>query len=82
MINALAHTVTAVRAGWSYSQEWLSCARVLVNRLVNPQPVRAPSANVHVADQQCAVLQKPRFNSYLEQPCRMGWHSGFGRTQN
>ena len=82
MVNALAHTVTVVRAGWSHSQEWLSCARVLVNCLDNPQPVRAPSADVNVAHKQCAVLQESRFNSHLEQPRRVGWHGGFSRTQN
>ena len=82
MINALAHSVTVVRAGWSHGQEWLPCARVLVNCVDNPQSLRAPSADVNVADKQCEVLQESRFNSHLEQPCRVGWHSGFGRTQN
>ena len=82
MTNALAHSVTVVGAGWSRSQEWLPCARVLVNCLDNPQPFRTASADVNVANQQCKVLPKPRFNSHLEQPSRMGWRGGFGRTQN
>ena len=82
MVNALAHTVTVIRASWSHSQERMPCARVLVDCVDNPQPVRAPSADVNVADKQCAVLQKPRFNSHLEQPVRVGWRGGFGRTQN
>ena len=82
MINAMAHTVTVVRAGWSYSQKRMPCARVLVDCLDNSQPVRAPSADVNVADQQCEVLQESRFNSHLEQPSRMGWRGGFSRTQN
>jgi len=82
VINALAHSVTVVGAGWSHGQEWLPCARVLVNCLDNPQSVRAPSTDVNMADKQCAVLQKPRFNSHLEQPVRVGGHSRFSRTQN
>jgi len=82
VINAMAHSVTAVRASWSRSQERMPCARVLVNCLDNPQPVRAPSADVNMADKQCAVLQKPRFNSHLEQPVGVGGHSRFSRTQN
>ena len=54
---ALAPSATvAVGASWSRSQEWLSCARVLVNCLDNTQPVRAPSADVNVADKQCTAL--------------------------
>jgi hypothetical protein len=75
VINALAHTVTVIGASGSHSQERMPCARVLVNCLDNPQPLRTPSTDVNVADKQCAVLQKPRFNSHLEQPSRVGWHS-------
>jgi len=67
-MNALAHSVTVIGASRRYSQEWLSGARVLVDCLDNSQPLRAPSADVYVADKQCKVLQKSRFNSHLEQP--------------
>jgi len=82
VINALAHTVTIIGASRSHSQERMPCARVLVDCLDNPQPLRTPSTDVDVADKQCAVLQKPRLNSYLEQFSRVGWNGGFSRTQN
>jgi len=80
--NALAHTVTAVGASWSRSQEWLSCARVLVNCLDNPQPLRAPSADVDVANKQRTALSISRLCGDVEQLVRVGWRGGFGRTQN
>ena len=82
VVNALAHSVTVVRAGWSHSQKRMPCARVLVDCLDNSQSLRTSSTTVNVADQQCKVLPKPRFNSHLEQPSRMGWRGRFGRTQN
>ena len=76
-MNALAPSATvAVGASWSRSQEWLSCARVLWDRLHNPQPVRAPSTNDRVAKKQCATLQGRRLCSDLEQPAHVG---GYGR---
>jgi len=81
VMNALAHSVTAVGASWSRSQEWLLCARVLRNSVHHPQPVRAASADVNVVDKQCAVLQKPRFSGNLEQPVRVGGRGRFSRTQ-
>ena len=80
MMYALAHTVTAVGASWSRSQEWLSCARVLVNCLDNPQPVRAPSADVYVADKQCAALPISRLCGDMEQLVRVGWRGRLGRA--
>ena len=80
MVNALAHSVTAVGASWSRSQEWLSCARVLVNRLVNPQPFRAPSADVNMVDKQCTALQIFRLCGDMEQLVRVGWCGGFSRA--
>jgi len=82
VINALAHPVTAVGASWSRSQERLSCARVLVNCLDNPQPLRAPSTDVYVADKQCTALSISRLCGDVEQLVRVGWRGGFGRTQN
>jgi len=82
VIDALAYPVTAVGASWSRSQEWLPCARVLVNCLDNPQPFRAPSADVNVADKQCPVLSITRLCGDVEQLVRVGWRGRFGRTQN
>ena len=78
--NALAHSVNAIGAGWSRSQEWLSCARVLWDWLHNTQPVRAPSADVYVANKQRTALPIPRLCGDLEQLVRMGWRGGFGRA--
>ena len=80
VVNALAYPVTTVGASWSRSQEWLSCARVLVNCLDNPQPVRAPSADVHVADKQCIALPISRLCGNMEQLVRVGWRGGFSRA--
>ena len=77
---ALAHSVTVVGAGWSRSQERLSCARVLVNCLDNPQPLRTPSADVNVADKQRTALSIPRLCGDVEQFIRVGWRSRLGRT--
>jgi hypothetical protein len=67
VVNALAHTVTVVGAGWSRSQEWLSRARVLWNRSHYPQPRRSAFANGAVAKEQCTVLQIRGLRGYLEQ---------------
>ena len=80
MIHALAHTVTAVGASRSRSQEWLSCARVLWNRPHHPQPVRSAFANGGVAEEQCALLQIRRLRGHLEQLAFMGGYSGFSRN--
>jgi len=75
-------TVTAVGAGWSRSQEWLSCARVLWDRLHHPQSVRAPSANDSVAQKQCPTLQIRRLCGDLEQLALMGGYGRFGGNQS
>jgi len=80
VINALAHSVTAVSVGWSRSQEWLSCARVLWDWVYHPQPIRAPSADVNVADKQCTALSISRLCGDVEQFVRVGWRGGFSRT--
>jgi len=72
MTNALVLAVTAVGASWSRSQEWLSCARVLWNRLHHPQPLRSPSTNDCVAGSERAALQVNGLHSDLEQSERMG----------
>ena len=77
MSNALAHTVTAVGASWSRSQEWLLRARVLWDWLHHSQPVRAPSTNDCVAQEQCAILQSQRLHGDLEQFVRMGRYGRF-----
>jgi hypothetical protein len=82
VINALAHTVTVIGASWSHSQERMPCARVLVNCLDNSQSVRAPSADVNVADKQCTALSISRLCGDVEQLVRVGGRGGFGRTQN
>ena len=79
-INALAHSVIAVRAGWSRSQKWLLCARVLWNSVHHPQPIRAPSTNVDVVDKQRAALSISRLCGDVEQLVRVGWRGGFGRA--
>ena len=80
MRNALAPSVTAVGAGWSRSQEWLSCARVLRDWLHNPQPRRSAFANGAVVKEQCAVLQIRGLRGHLEQLAFMGGYSRFGRN--
>ena len=80
VVNALAPSVIAVGASWSRGQEWLSCARVLWDRLHNTQSVRAPSADVDVADKQCPALQGFGLCGDVEQLVRVGWRGGFGRT--
>ena len=80
MVNALASSVTAVGASWSRSQEWLSCARVLWDSVHHPQSVRAPSADVDVADKQRTALSISRLCGDVEQLVRVGWRGGFGRT--
>ena len=80
MMYALAHTVTAVGASWSRSQEWLSCARVLWDRPHHPQPLRSALANGGVAKEQCALLQIRGLRGHLEQLAFMGRYSGFSRN--
>jgi hypothetical protein len=82
MTNALACSVTFIGASWSHSQEWLSCARILVNCLDNPQPIRAPSADVNVVNKQRTALSISRLCGDVEQLVRVGWRGRLSRTQN
>jgi len=72
MTNALVHTVTAVGASWSRSQERVSRAGILWNRLHISQPNRATPRDGSVARQKCALLQVNGLHSDLEQFERMG----------
>lgn len=80
MIYALAPSVVTVGASGGRSQEWLSCARVLRDSVRHSQSVRAPSADVDVADKQCPALQGFGLRGDLEQLVRVGWRGGFGRA--
>ena len=76
MIHALAHTVTAVGAGWGRSQEWLSCARVLWDWLHNARSNTAAQGDDGVACTKRRTLQDLRLCGDLEQSGRVG---RFGR---
>ena len=77
MINALVCFVTAVGAGWSRSQEWLLCARVLWNWLHNARSDSAAQGDDGLAHRQRRALQNGRLRGYLEQLVRVGWRSRF-----
>ena len=81
MINALAHFVTAVGAGWSRSQERMPCARVLRDCLHSPRPNPTTQRNGSVARQECALLQVNGIHGDLEQPVRVGGISRFHMAQ-
>ena len=72
MTHALAHTVTAVGASWSRSQEWLLCARVLWDWIHSPRPHAAAQRNDGVARSKRRSLQVNGIHSYLEQLVRVG----------
>jgi len=76
-MNALAHTLTAVGAGGSRGQEWLSCARVLWNSVHSPRPYTAAQGDDGVARSERPALQVNRIRGDLEQPVRVGWFSRF-----
>ena len=76
MINALAHTVTAVGASWGRSQEWLLCARVLRDSVYGSRSDRTAQRNDGVVESKRRSLQVNGLHSYLEQPVRVG---GCGR---
>ena len=76
-MNALAPTLTAVRASWSRSQKWLPCARVLWNSLHSPRSDHTAQRDDGVARQKCALLQVNRIYSHLEQSERVGWRVRF-----
>ena len=71
MVNALAHTVTAVGASWSRSQEWLSCARVLWNWLHGARPHSTAQGNDGLAGSKRPALQVNGLRNYLEQSSRV-----------
>ena len=71
MIHALAHTVIAVGASRSRSQEWLSCARVLWDWLYGARPHNTAQANDGVAGSERPALQIKRLRGDLEQSSRM-----------
>jgi len=70
-MNALAHTVTAVGAGWSRSQEWLSCARVLWDWLYGARPHNTAQANDGLAGSERSTLQVNGLRNHLEQSSRV-----------
>ena len=72
MIHALAHTVTAVGASWSRSQEWLPCARVLWNSVHRSRSNASAQGNDGVAGQERRALQVNRIHGDLEQSGRVG----------
>jgi len=71
VINAMAHSVTVVGAGWSRSQEWMSCARVLWDRLHTARPNAAAQRNDGVAGSERTILQVNGLPSDVEQPVRV-----------
>jgi len=71
-MNALAHPITVAWAGRSRSQEWLSCARVLWDRLHSPRPNHTAQRNDGVAGSERRSLQVNRIHGDLEQPSRVG----------
>ena len=70
-MNALAHTLTAVGAGGSRSQEWMPRSRILWNRLHRARPNASPQSNDGVAGSKRPVLQVNRLRGDLEQLGRM-----------
>ena len=76
-MNALAHSVTAVGAGRSRSQEWLPCARVLWNSLHRSRPNHTAQRDDGVVGSERRSLQVNGIHGDLEQPSRMGWRGRF-----
>ena len=70
--NALARSITAAWAGWSRSQEWMPCARILWNRLYSPRSNAAAQGNDGVARSERRPLQVNGIHSHLEQSVRVG----------
>ena len=81
-MDALADLAPIISHRGSVVQARMSCARVLVNRLDYPQPVRTSSADVDVANEQCAAVSISRLRGDVEQPVRVGWCGRFGGTQD
>ena len=63
--------VTAVRAGWSRSQEWLSCTRILWDWLHRARPHNTAQGNDGLARSKRPALQIKRLRHHLEQPVRV-----------
>jgi hypothetical protein len=79
MVNALDRIVTAVRASWSRSQEWMPCARVLWHSLHRSRPYTAAQRNDGLARSERRPLQINRIRGDLEQLVRVG---RYGRLRN
>ncbi len=71
-MNALAPTLTAVRASWSRGQEWLLRPRVLWNSLHSPRSNFASQRNDGMAGSKRPALQVNGLHSHLEQLVGMG----------
>ena len=71
-MNALAPTLTAVRASWSRSQERVLRSGILWDWLHNARPNAAAQRNDGVARSERKPLQVNRIHSHLEQSVRMG----------
>jgi len=76
MRNALAHSVTAVGASWSRSQEWMPRARVLWNWLHRARSNASAQGNDGLAGSKRPALQVNGLRNYLEQSSRMVGVSG------
>jgi hypothetical protein len=76
---ALAPSATvAVGASWSRSQEWLSCARVLWDRLHGSRSNPAAQEMMAWLDQNAAPhCKSTEYYGDLEQPARMGGRGRF-----
>jgi hypothetical protein len=75
-MNALAPTLTAVRASWSRGQEWLLRSRVLWNSLYSPRSYTAAQRNDGLAGSKRRPLQVNGLHSHLEQLVGMGGDVG------
>ncbi len=75
-MNALAPTLTAVRASWSHGQEWLLRSRVLWNSLHSPRSYTAAQRNDGLAGSKRRSLQIIGLHSHLEQLVGMGGDVG------
>jgi hypothetical protein len=71
-MNALAPTLTAVRASWSRGQKWLLRPRILWNSLHSPRSYTAAQRNDGLAGSKRKSLQIIGLHSYLEQFVRVG----------
>jgi hypothetical protein len=77
VINALAHTVTAVGASWSRSQEWLLCTRVLWDRLYRPRSNATAQRDDGVVRSERTEMYNFGLHGHLEQLVRVGGYIRF-----